>query len=312
MSLLTSAIGQGLLYGILGIGLFLSFRILRFPDMTIEGSFPVGAAVCVTAITHGVSPIIATLLAFVAGGLAGLATGLLYTKGKIPVLLAGILVMTAIYSVNLRIMGKSNISLLNIHHLFDNNFVNSLPPYFDSVVIGLITVALTLLALTYFLQTDLGQAFIATGDNEDMAKSLGIQTDRMKIIGLVISNGFVGLSGGLLAQNNGYADVNMGLGVIVIGLAAVVIGEVVYGELTMSQRLMAVIFGSILYRIVILFVLQLGFSTNDLKLISAIVLALALMLPILKEKLQLTQVIKRGVSTHETTTNPKTTNVTVK
>lgn len=310
MSLLTSAIGQGFLYGILGIGLFLSFRILRFPDMTIEGSFPVGAAVCVTAITHGVSPLVATLLAFVAGGLAGFATGILYTKGKIPVLLAGILVMTAIYSVNLRIMGKSNISLLNTHTLFDNHFVDSLPPYFNSIVIGIITVVLTLLALTYFLQTNLGQAFIATGDNESMAKSLGVKTDQMKIIGLVVSNGFVGLSGGLLAQNNGYADVNMGLGVIVIGLAAVVIGEVVYGELTLSQRLIAVIFGSILYRIVILFVLQLGFNTNDLKLISAIVLALALMLPVLKEKLNLKQVIQRGVSTHENI--HKTSNVTVK
>ncbi|MFD1671852.1 ABC transporter permease [Agrilactobacillus yilanensis] len=310
MSLLTSAIGQGLLYGILGIGLFLSFRILRFPDMTIEGSFPLGAAVCVTAIVNGVPPIVATLLAFVAGGLAGLATGLLYTKGKIPVLLAGILVMTAIYSINLRVMGKSNVSLLNTKNLFTSEAFNNLPPYFNSVLIGIVVVIITFIILTYFLQTDLGQAFIATGDNEAMAKSLGIKTDRMKIIGLVVSNGFVGLSGGLLAQNNGYADVNMGLGVIVIGLAAVVIGEVVYGELTMSQRLIAVIFGSILYRIVILLVLQLGFNTNDLKLISAIILALALMLPALKEKLNLSQVLKRGVSTHETAQKP--TNVTVK
>ncbi|WP_416353327.1 ABC transporter permease [Agrilactobacillus fermenti] len=306
MSLVTSAIGQGLLYGILGIGLFLSFRILRFPDMTIEGSFPVGAAVCVTAITNGLSPLIATLLAFIAGGLAGLATGLLYTKGKIPVLLAGILVMTAIYSVNLRVMGKSNVSLLNAKTLFTSRLYDQLPPYFNSIILGILTVALTFVLLTFFLKTDLGQAFIATGDNEDMARSLGIHTDTMKIIGLVVSNGFVGLSGGLIAQNDGYADVNMGMGVIVIGLAAVVIGEVVYGDLTMTQRLLAVIFGSIIYRIVILFVLQLGFNTNDLKLISAIVLALALMSPALKNKFQLQKLIQRGVARHEQTANVTT------
>ncbi len=299
MNLLTSAIGQGMLYGITGIGLFLSFRILRFPDMTIEGSFPVGAAVCVTCITNGMSPFLATLLAFVAGGLAGLATGVLYTKGKIPVLLAGILVMTAAYSVNLRIMGKSNVSLLNTKTLFANKFVNSLPPYFNSVIIGLIVVIITFVVLNYFLQTNLGQAFIATGDNEAMSKSQGIKTDTMKIIGLVVSNGFVGLSGGLVAQNDGYADVNMGLGVIVIGLAAVVIGEVVYGNLTMGQRLIAVIFGSIIYRIVILFVLQLGFNTNDLKLISAIVLAICLMLPALRDKFQIQKVIEKGVKPND-------------
>lgn len=309
MNLLTSAIGQGMLYGIAGIGLFLSFRILRFPDMTIEGSFTVGAAVCVTTITRGVPPLLATILGFVAGGIAGLATGLLYTKGKIPVLLAGILVMTAAYSVNIRIMGKSNISLLNTQNLFTTGFVKNLPPYFNSVVIGLITVVIVFLVLTYFLQTDVGQAFIATGDNENMAKSLGIKTDRMKIIGLVVSNGFVGLSGALVAQNGGYADVNMGIGVIVIGLAAVVIGEVVYGELTMTQRIIAVIFGSIIYRIIILFVLQLGFNTDDLKLISAIVLAICLMLPMFKEKFQINQVIKRGVSTNE---QSKSTNAATK
>ncbi|ANK59028.1 MULTISPECIES: ABC transporter permease [Loigolactobacillus] len=299
MSLIVSAIGQGLLWGIMGVGLFLTFRILDFPDMTVEGTFPFGAAVCVTAITHGVSPILATLLAFGAGLLAGLVTGLLYTKGKIPILLAGILVMTALYSINLRVMGKANVSLLNQKTLFSFPFLKALPQYFDSIFIGLCLVIVTIVFLVWFLQTELGQSFIATGDNEFMARSLGIKTDGMKIMGLMVSNGFIGLSGGLMAQSNGYADVSMGIGVIVIGLASIIIGEVVFGELTMNQRLVAVVLGSILYRFVILIVLQLGFNTNDLKLISAVVLAFALMLPAFQTKFHTRQMIRKGLTTHD-------------
>lgn len=295
MTLVTSTIGQGLLWGILALGLYLSFRILNFPDMTVEGTFPFGAAVCVTALIHGASPLLATLFSFIAGMITGAVTGLLYTKGRIPILLAGILTMTGVYSVNLRILGKANVGLLNHATLLTNAFFNKLPANFPTIILGLIFAIVIVVLLSLFLNTDLGQAFIATGDNEKMARSLGINTDNMKILGLMISNGLIGLAGGLLAQNGGYADVNMGIGTMVIGLAAIIIGEVVYGNLSLTGRLVAVIIGSILYRLVLLLVLQLGFSTNDFKLISAIILAICLMLPLFQEKFNVRKLLKRGV-----------------
>ena len=299
MNLMVSAIGQGLLWALLGLGLYLTFRILDFCDMTVEGTFPLGAATAVTAIAHGINPLLATLLAVVSGMLAGLVTGLLYTKGKIPSLLAGILTMTAIYSVNLRIMGKSNISLLGKQTLFSGHFMTSLPQYFDSVVMGVIVIAIITILMVLFLATDYGQAFIATGDNPTMAKSLGIHTDKMVIVGLMVSNGMVGLCGALIAQNNGYADINMGIGTIVIALASIIIGEVAFGELTLNQRLLAVTLGSIIYRIILLVVLQLGFSANDLNLISSIVLAICMMIPQLESQLQIRKPILKGVRPHE-------------
>ena len=296
MSLGVSAIGQGLLYGLIGLGLFLTFRVLDFPDMTVEGTFPFGAAVAVSAITHGISPIIATLLATVAGMLAGLVTGLLTTKGRIPVLLAGILVMTGLFSINLRIMGRANLSLLHQANLFQGSFLKDLPPYFNSVVIGLIVVVIVVGLLMLFLNTQLGQGFIAAGDNPNMARSLGINPDHQMVLGLMVGTGLVGLAGGLLAQNNGYADVN--IGIIVIGLAAIIIGEVVFGELTLSQRLVAVILGSIIYRFVLLVVLALGFNADDLKLISAVVLAIAIMVPQIEHQLRLRRVLQKGVQIH--------------
>lgn len=298
MNLVVSAIGQGLLWALLGLGLYLTFRILDFCDMTVEGTFPLGAATAVTAITNGVSPLLATLLAVVAGMIAGLITGLLYTKSKIPSLLAGILTMTAIYSVNLRIMGKSNISLLGQPTLF-NGALRDLPQYFDSVTLGFIVVVIITILMVLFLVTDYGQAFIATGDNPTMAKSLGIHTDKMVIVGLMISNGMVGLCGALIAQNNGYADINMGIGTIVIALASIIIGEVAFGELTLNQRLVAVTLGSIIYRIILLAVLQLGFSANDLNLISSIVLAICMMIPQFEQRLNIKKPILQGVRPHE-------------
>lgn len=295
MTLVTSTIGQGLLWGILALGLYLSFRILNFPDMTVEGTFPFGAAVCVTALIHGASPLLATLFSFIAGMITGAVTGLLYTKGRIPILLAGILTMTGVYSVNLRILGKANVGLLNHATLLTNAFFNKLPANFPTIILGLIFAIVIVVLLSLFLNTDLGQAFIATGDNEKMARALGINTDNMKILGLMVSNGLIGLAGGLLAQNGGYADVNMGIGTMVIGLAAIIIGEVVYGNLSLTGRLVAVVIGSILYRLVLLLVLQLGFSTNDFKLISAIILAICLMLPLFQEKFNVRKLLKRGV-----------------
>ncbi len=266
--------------------------------MTVEGTFPLGAATAVTAITNGASPLMATFLAIITGMVAGLITGLLYTKGKIPSLLAGILTMTAIYSVNLRIMGKSNISLLGKPTLF-NGALRNLPQYFDSVVLGLIVIAIITILMVLFLATDYGQAFIATGDNPTMAKSLGIHTDKMVIVGLMVSNGMVGLCGALIAQNNGYADVNMGIGTIVIALASIIIGEVAFGELTLNQRLVAVTLGSIIYRIILLAVLQLGFSANDLNLISSVVLAICMMVPQFEKHLNIRKPILKGVRPHE-------------
>ena len=299
MNLIVSAIGQGLLWALLGLGLYLTFRILNFADMTVEGTFPLGAAVAVANLAHGMSPYLATFLALLAGMLAGLVTGLLYTKGKIPILLAGILTMTAIYSINLRIMGGSNISLIGKKTLLNNEFLRSLPQYFNSVVLGIIVVVIITGILVFFLNTDFGQAFIATGDNPKMAKSLGIYTDSMIIIGLMLSNGIVALCGALIAQNNGYADINMGIGTIVIALASIIIGEVAFGELTLNQRLVAVTLGSIIYRLILLAVLQLGFSANDLNLISSIVLALCMMLPQLEKIVHLKKPIERGVKKHD-------------
>lgn len=296
MSLITSTIGQGLLWGVLALGLFLTFRILNFPDMTVEGTFPFGAAICVSALVHGVDPMLATILAFLGGMLTGLVTGLLYTKGKIPVLLAGILTMTGVYSINLRILGKANVGLLNKATLLNGKLLQKLLANFPTIVIGLLAAILIILLLALFLNTDLGQSFIATGDNENMARSLGINTDNMKILGLMISNGLIGLAGGLLAQNGGYADVNMGIGTMVIGLAAIIIGEVAYGDLSLTARLIAVVIGSIIYRLILLLVLQLGFSTNDFKLISAIILAICMMLPLFEKKFHTRKLLKKGVT----------------
>lgn len=295
MNLLISAIGQGLIWATLGFGLFLTFRILDFPDMTVEGTFPLGAATAVTLISSGVSPIIATIGAALVGSLAGLVTGVLYTKGKIPILLAGILTMTAAYSVNLRIMGQANRSLLGKNSLFSYEFLHVLPRNFPVIVIGLIVIVLLTIFLARFLKTELGQSFIVTGDNPKMARSLGINTDNMTILGLMIANGLIGLGGALVAQNNGFADVNMGVGTIVVALASIIIGEVVFTDtLTLTERLITIIIGSIFYRFVLVVVLYIGFNADDLKLVSAIILGLALMLPGIRAKLRLSSFLKRG------------------
>ena len=285
--MIVSAIGQGMLWALLGLGIFMTYRILNFPDMTTEGSFPLGGAVCVTAITTGVSPFVATLLGVGAGMLAGLVTGLLFTKGKIPIILAGILVMSGLNSVILFVMKSPNKSLLNQPKIQDVFQKMALPDYYDTIFLGISVLAVVMILLLFFFNTSLGQAYIATGDNEEMARSIGIQTDRMKILGLVLSNGLIGLSGALFAQNDGYADVSKGTGVIVIGLASLIIGEVLFGELTFGERLMAIVVGSIIYQLLILLVIKLGFDTTYLKIFSAVILAICLMIPQLKKALRL-------------------------
>lgn len=283
--MLVSTIGQGMLWGILGLGIFMTYRILNFPDMTTEGSFPLGGAVCVTAITHGISPLLATLLGVLAGMLAGLVTGLLFTKGKIPVILAGILVMSGLNSVILFAMKSPNLSLLNQPKIQD--VFQQLPDYFDTIAVGLIALTMIISLLLFFFYTDLGQAYIATGDNETMARSLGINTDRMKILGLTLSNGVIALSGALISQHDGYADASKGIGVIVIGLAAIIIGEVLFGELSFSMRLIAIVVGAIIYQLLVLLVIKLKFDTTYLKIFSSTILAICLMIPQLKSKLNL-------------------------
>lgn len=280
--MIISAVSQGLLWGVLGLGIYLTFRILNFPDMTTEGSFPLGGAVAVTALNQGLNPILATFLGMAAGALAGLITGLLYTKGKIPTILAGILVMTSCNSIMLMVMGRANLGLHDLKCLQDY-----LPfsPEVNNLLMGFLAVLVIIFLLIYFLYTDLGQAYIATGDNREMAKSFGIHTDRMEMMGLLVSNALIGLSGALVSQQDGYADVSKGIGVIVIGLASIIIGEVLYSTgLTLFERLVAIIVGSILYQFLIMLVIALGFNTNYLKLFSAIVLALCLMVPVLRQR----------------------------
>lgn len=280
--MIISAVSQGLLWGVLGLGIYLTFRILNFPDMTTEGSFPLGGAVAVTALNQGLNPLLATFLGMAAGALAGLITGLLYTKGKIPTILAGILVMTSCNSIMLMVMGRANLGLHDLKRLQDY-----LPfsPEINNLLMGLLAVLVIIFLLIYFLYTDLGQAYIATGDNREMAKSFGIHTDRMEVMGLLVSNALIGLSGALVSQQDGYADVSKGIGVIVIGLASIIIGEVLYSTgLTLFERLVAIIVGSILYQFLIMLVIALGFNTNYLKLFSAIVLALCLMVPVLRQR----------------------------
>lgn len=283
--MIVSTIAQGFLWAVLGLGIYLTFRILNFPDLTTEGSFPLGGAVCVTAITSGVSPILATLLGVGAGMLAGLVTGLLYTKGKIPIILSGILVMSALNSVMLFIMKSPNLSLLNQKKLFNGLDFLNLPPNYDKIIISLIVLVIVIGGILLFLYTDLGQAYVATGDNEEMAKSFGINTDRMKILGLMISNGIIGLVGALIAQSEGYADVNKGIGVIVIGLASIILGELLFGELTLSERLIAIVLGSVLYQLLILLVIKLKLDTTYLKLYSSVILAICLMFPQIKQRI---------------------------
>lgn len=300
MNILVSAIGQGLLWATLGIGLFLTFRILDFPDMTVEGTFPLGAATAVTLISNGMNPGLASLIAAGAGALAGLVTGLIYTKGKVPILLAGILTMTAVYSINLRIMGQANRSLLGKGTLFSADFLDFLPKNFPTVVVGLVIIVVVTAATAIFLQTELGQAFIVTGDNRAMARSLGVNTDNMTIMGLMISNGLIGLGGALVAQNNGFADVNMGIGIIVVALASIIIGEVVFtDQMSLTDRLVTIVIGSVLYRFVLVIVLYLGFNANDLNLFSAVILGIALTLPQLRKVLKLDSVLKKGVASHD-------------
>ncbi|WGH85023.1 ABC transporter permease [Auritidibacter ignavus] len=272
----------GLIYALLALGVYLTFRILDFPDLTVDQSFTTGAATAAMMMVHGGSnPLLAMLAAFVVGALAGIITGLLHTKGGINPLLAGILTMLGLYSINLRIMGnQANVPLLGTETIF--TWMGPYARTWVSILILLVVVLVIKLILDWFLSTDLGLALQATGNNESMVRSFGVSTDTMKIIGLAVSNGLVGLCGAVVAQSQGSADISMGIGLILVGLASVILGQALFGQRNVFIATTAVVVGSILYRLAIQGALELGLNPNDMRLISALIVIAALLLPKLK------------------------------
>ena len=281
---LPGACAQGIIWGIMAVGVYLTFKVLDLADLTVDGSFGTGGAVLVVCTIAGMNIWLAMLLAFLAGCIAGLVTGILHTKFGIPAILAGILTQLALYSVNLRIMsGRANVAL----NIDEYGILVSLRYIPKSILVGG-AFALVIIGLLYwFFGTELGAGVRATGCNEAMVRANGINTGFNKVLGLVLSNGIVAMSGGLLAQYQGFADINMGRGAIVIGLAAVIIGDVIFGKLfkNFALRLLAAVLGGVIYYIVIQLVLQMGLNANDLKLFSALVVALFLGVPYWKGQL---------------------------
>ena len=287
ISIFLSSASQGVLWALLAIGVFLTFRILDIADLTAEGSFPLGAGIAAVSITNGLSPIVACLLGFLGGAAAGLVSGLLHTKLKIPALLAGIITMTGLYSVTLRIMGAPNLSLLGQKTVF--TWAESLGVSKENAVLiaGLLVALIVVTLLVLFLRTETGLAIRATGDNLAMSEANGINTDTMKIIGYMISNGCIALSGSLLAQNNGFADLNSGIGTIVIGLASIIIAEVLFRNQPLLLRLLTIILGAVIYRFILALVFELNVQPSDSKLASALVLVICLSFPQIQQKLKL-------------------------
>ena len=289
------ALGQGLAWGIMAIGVYLTYRVLDVSDLTVDGSLATGGAVCAVAISMGVNPWLAVLLAVLAGMLAGLVTGFFHTKCGIPAILSGILTQLALYSINLRIMGIGSSSAtmatialnVNSHNLLlSSRYIRSLSLE-NPLILLVIVVGLVIAALYWFFGTEMGCSLRATGANQNMARAQGINTDFSKVLALVVANGLVALSGALLAQYQGSATVDIGRGAIVIGLAAVIIGEVLFGKIfvNFALKLLACIIGAIIYYVVITLVLRLGLESTDLKLLTAMVVALFLTIPNWKNKI---------------------------
>ena len=285
IDILVPTVAQGLMWALLALGVYITFRVLDVADLSVEGSFPLGAAVAASALVAGCGVTVAFVLAAIAGALAGIVTGFLTTKLRIPALLAGILTMIGLYSINLHVMGKANVALLRVETIFTHAESFGLTPAMAMLTVGLVAVAVVGVIIYWFFGTELGTAIRATGCNQQMARAQGVNTDSMIVLGLLISNALVALSGALVAQSNGFADVGMGTGTIVIGLASVIIGEVLFGTRSFKNCLISVILGSIVYRLVISLVLQLGMPPNDLKLFTAILVAVALAMPLIREKL---------------------------
>ena len=294
MASMFGAASQGILWGIMALGVYITFKILDFADMTVDGSFALGGCSCAILISGGMNPLLALLVAVFAGMIAGAITGLLHTKLSIPGILAGILMQLALYSINLRVLGGPNKPLARgdktIMTYISDAFglaqkFRDMASTWTSLIAGLVFAVLVIAALYWFFGTEIGSAIRSTGNNAHMSRAQGINTDNMKLLALMISNGLVALSGGLVMQQQRFGDVSMGIGTIVIGLASIIIGEVFFGQrFSFWVQLLGVAVGSVIYRLIIALVLQLGMKTQDMKLFSAIIVALALSLPVLKKK----------------------------
>jgi len=279
---------EGLVYGFVAIGVYLTFRVLSFPDLTVDGSFPLGGAVAAVLIINGTDPWLATVAALGAGICAGLGTSLLNTKLRINALLAGILMMVALYSINLMIMGRSNIPLLREITIFDHvaQVLGMRANINLSIIVMVVLSIVVLFILNWFLRTEIGLALRATGDNEQMVRGLGADTNMTTILGVSVANGLVALSGALVAQNQGFSDVGMGIGMIVMGLASVIIGEGIFRPRKITTILLAVVGGTFAYRLFIGIALRLGLPPINLKLITALLVIVALAIPYMRKKLR--------------------------
>lgn len=297
---LLGAVSQGILWGIMVLGVYITYKLLDIADLTVDGSFALGGSVCAVLVVAGVDPLIAVAAAMLAGMLAGAVTGFLHTVFEIPSILAGILTQIALWSVNLRIMGKSNTPLLQSDTIFSRmTELTGLSSATASIIVGVIVAVAIIAALYWFFGTEIGSALRATGNNEHMIRALGVSTAKTKMIALMLSNALVGLSGGLICQSQKYADIGMGTGAIVIGLAAIVIGEVLGrltpGKLTgFKSRLVSAVAGSVVYFLIRAIVLQMGMDANDMKLLSAVIVALALCVPVVWEKFKLRASYSKG------------------
>ncbi|ALF23375.1 ABC transporter permease [Fusobacterium nucleatum] len=274
--MLQATIEQSLIFAIMVLGVYISFRILNFPDMTVDGTFPLGAAISAKLLTLGVNPYLTLIVTLVAGAVAGAITGLIHVKLKVKDLLAGILVMTALYSVNLRVMGKSNIPLFEEDNIFNTEY--------SMMITIVVLILISKFILDYLLKTKFGFALKALGDNENLIVSLGLNEEKYKIYGLMIANAFVAFSGAILAQYQGFADVGMGTGIIVIGLASIIIGDTLFGKRRRLAGTTIVIIGSILYRGVIAVTLSMGMDASDLKLIASVIVIVILWIQKQKDK----------------------------
>ena len=295
---LQGAVAQGVLWGIMVLGVYITYRLMDIADLTVDGSFALGACVCaVLVVNKQVDPVVALLVSAMAGLAAGAVTGILHTVFEIPAILAGILTQISLWSINLRLMGgKSNIPLLKVETLI-SKFVKmtGLTQSQASMIIGIIAAIIIIAFLYWFFGTEIGSAMRATGNNEDMVRALGVNTKMIKLLALTLSNGLVGLSGALVCQSQKYGDINLGTGAIVIGLASIVIGEVLMGRLTSFYwKLTSVVVGSVTYFVIRALVLRMGLDANDMKLLSAIIVALALSFPVVLSKYRLRKEYTEG------------------
>ena len=291
------AVSQGILWGIMVLGVYITYKILDIADLTVDGSFALGGCICALLVVEkGMNPILALFIATLGGVLAGAVTGFLHTVFDIPAILAGILSQIALWSINLRIMGKSNIPLLKVNTI--NTLLmdaTGLSQSQATLIIGVLIAILMIFLLYWFFGTEIGSALRATGNNEAMIRALGVNTKKTKMLALMISNGLVGLSGALVCQSQKYADIGMGTGAIVIGLAAIVIGDVLLGRLrSFGSKLASAIIGSIVYFLIRAIVLQLGMDANDMKLLSATIVALALCIPVSIERFKNKRAYRKG------------------